>query len=241
MTVQYTMDDIARHRGRTAPAAALPGRSGPVPGTAGKRLHVAILGAAVPMSLGGFIASAPGFDAPLLVERPSQLRGFRGAAVIIHSATPHRTVTATLNGSPHCPPILVLTNVPDTALAIETLRRGATSYLIAGECSRDELLFSLRGTAEGHSSMSPSITTALVQRIHQQGTQGPDDDPADPLTPRDLTVLTLVADGCTNMQIATRLGLSEKTVRNAVSQLYSKIHVGSRAEAIVWWIRRRAV
>jgi DNA-binding NarL/FixJ family response regulator len=241
MTVRYTSDGIDRHLGRTAPAAALRGRSGPGPGTARKRLHVAVLGSAVPTPLSGSIASAPGFDAPLLVERPSRLKGFRGAAVVIHSAAPHRTVTATLNGTLDCPPILVLTNVPDTALAIETLRRGATSYLIAGECSRDEFLFSLRGTAEGHSSMSPSITTALVQRIHQQGTRSPDAEPAHPLTPRDLAVLTLVADGCTNTQIATRLGLAEKTVRNAVSQLYGKIHVGSRAEAIVWGIRRRAV
>jgi DNA-binding NarL/FixJ family response regulator len=173
------------------------------------------------------------------VERTIQLRDFTGAAVVVHSNRPDRLVSAVMDARSGCPPIVVLTNVRDPALAIETLRRGATSYLIAAECSRQEFLFSLVGTTAGHSSMSPSVTAALVQRIHLQAPRSGHEDPTDPLSTRDVAILNLLADGCTNMQIATRLCLAEKSVRNAVSRVYSKIQVGSRAEAIVWWINRR--
>lgn len=173
------------------------------------------------------------------MEHPTQLRVPSISAVVVHSDRPDRTVSATIDACPGCPPILVLTNVGDPAVAIESLRRGATSYLIAAECSRQELLFSLLGTATGHSSMSPSVTTALLQRVHLPAPCGGQDDPFNTLTSRDLTILDLIAQGCTNSQIARHLCLAEKSVRNAVSRVYAKIEVSSRAEAIVWWINRR--
>ena len=210
------------------------------PTRVGGRMRVAIVGDAVSMSLRTLIGSAPGFAAPQSYDRPHQLRGFTGAAVVLRSGDPARAVSAALD---HCPvaTIVVLTDVRDPAVAIETLRRGATSYLIAAECSREEFLFALVGTANGHSSMSPSVTTALVRRFHTQSPRMSDDGREDLLTARDEAILALLAEGCSNMQIAGRLCLAEKTVRNYISRLYTKLRVGSRAEAIVWWLHRRAV
>ena len=239
--VQNAVVDTARHWDGSTRPRPLPRRPHPVPGRVGGRLRVAIVGESVPMSLRTLVGSAPGFAAPQSLERPHQLRGFTGAAVVVQSGDPTRAVSAALDHCPGCPPILVLTDVRDPAVAIETLRRGATSYLIAAECSREEFLFSLVGAANGHSSMSPSVTTALVRRFHLQAPRASSDGLADQLTSRDEAILTLLAEGCSNMQIATRLCLAEKTVRNYISRLYTKIEVGSRAEAIVWWLNRRSV
>lgn len=241
MTMQNAVMGVARPWAGADPVRPLPRRPHAVPGRVGGRLRVAIVGESVPLSLRTLIGSAPGFATPQSLERPTQLRGFTGSAVVVHSAEPVRTVSAALDHCPGCPPIMVLTEVRDPAVAIETLRRGATSYLVGAECSREEFLFSLVGTANGHSSMSPSVTTALVRRFHLQAPRAGSDGLAEQLTSRDEAILTLLAEGCSNMQIATRLCLAEKTVRNYISRLYTKIEVGSRSEAIVWWLGRQSV
>lgn len=205
------------------------------------RLRVGILGESATMSLRTLVGSAPGFAAPQSFDRPYQLRDFTGSVLVVQSNDPPRAVSAVLDHCPAGPAILVITDVRDPDIAIETLRRGASSYLVAAECSRDEFLFSLVGTANRHSSMSPSVTTALVRRFHMQAPRRLEDGLEDLLTPRDEAILALLAEGCSNLQIAGRLCLAEKTIRNYISRLYTKLDVGSRAEAIVWWLHRHAV
>ncbi|HXV91964.1 MAG TPA: response regulator transcription factor [Pseudonocardia sp.] len=233
-----------------APRQGVTGRPaiGPVAGggTAGARatgrlLRIALVGRGIPMSLRTLIGSAPGFGAPVSFDRPQLVRGFTGSAVVVVGDEPGKAVSAVVDGCPGGPPIVVLTDVLDEATAIDALRRGATSYLVTSECSREEFLLALVGTANGASSISPSITTALVRRFHAQQPRCAADDREDLLTERDEAILALLSEGCSNVQIAERLCLAEKTVRNYISRLYSKLEVASRAEAIVWWLNRSSI
>jgi DNA-binding NarL/FixJ family response regulator len=138
-----------------------------------------------------------------------------------------RRVLAT---SPHIG-VLVLTMFEDDDSVFAAMRAGARGYLLKGAL-KGEILRAIRGVASGEAIFGPAIARRLMQYFDAPRT--PDPSTAFPnLTEREREILTLIAEHRTNPEIAHRLGLSEKTVRNHVSNIFSKLQVIDRAQAIL--------
>ena len=107
-----------------------------------------------------------------------------------------------------------------------SLRAGARGYLLKG-ASRQEIFGAIRTVHAGGSLMQPAVTDRLLERIDRGG--GPD---TGNLTPRELEVLTLLARGLKNAEIAGRLFISERTVKFHVGSILAKLGADNRTEAV---------
>ncbi len=125
--------------------------------------------------------------------------------------------------------VVVLTTFDADADVLPAIEAGATGYLLK-DAPRDELLRAIRAAAAGEAVLAPSVASRLVNRVRT-----PD---ADALTPRELQVLALVADGATNRAAGERLHLSEATVKTHLLSIYAKLGVGDRAAAVAEGFRR---
>ncbi len=127
--------------------------------------------------------------------------------------------------------ILVLTMFDDDDSVFAAMRAGARGYLLKGAAG-DETVRAIRVVSSGEAIFSPSIARRLMQYFGApRPTAPPQAFPE--LTEREREILTLIAQGYTNTAIADQLVLSPKTVRNHVSNIFSKLQVADRAEAII--------
>jgi DNA-binding NarL/FixJ family response regulator len=132
--------------------------------------------------------------------------------------------------SPHIG-VLMLTMFEDDDSVFAAMRAGARGYLLKGAL-KAEILRAVRGVARGEAIFGPAIARRLMQYFAAARPDGP--AAAFPqLTEREREILALMAAHRTNPEIARRLTLSEKTVRNHVSNILSKLQVTDRAQAIV--------
>jgi DNA-binding NarL/FixJ family response regulator len=123
--------------------------------------------------------------------------------------------------------VLVISMLDDSTV-FNALKAGACGYILKG-ASGEETIRAIRSAAAGESIFSPTI----AQRIMQHFASPPKAVAFPELTERERDILELLAQGLTNGAIAERLSLSAKTVRNRVSDIFSKLHVSDRAEAII--------
>jgi DNA-binding NarL/FixJ family response regulator len=132
--------------------------------------------------------------------------------------------------SPHIS-ILMLTMFENDDLVFDALRAGARGYLLKGAL-RAEILRALRGVTNGEAIFGPAIAKRLIQYF---AAPPPASAPLlfPELTEREREILDLVAQHFTNIEIAERLSLSPKTVRNHVSNIFTKLQVADRAQAII--------
>jgi DNA-binding NarL/FixJ family response regulator len=127
--------------------------------------------------------------------------------------------------------VLFLTMFEDDDSVSAAMRAGARGYLLKG-ASQDEIVRALRSVASGEAIFGPAIAQRVISYFARSGglagaTAFPE------LTQRENEVLELIAQGRPNASIARHLFLSEKTVRNHVSNIFAKLQVADRAEAIV--------
>jgi len=135
-----------------------------------------------------------------------------------------------LHTSPHIR-ILVVTMYEDDHSVFTAMRAGARGYLLKG-ASPDEVLRAIAAVGSGEAIFSPSIATRLIDFFaNLQPTALPQALPE--LTEREHEILTLLAHGLSNAAIAKQLGLSAKTVSNYVSNIFSKLQVADRAQAML--------
>ncbi|XVQ88354.1 response regulator [Microbispora siamensis] len=126
--------------------------------------------------------------------------------------------------------VLVLSMADDDDAVFAAVRAGARGYVLKGAC-RAELVRAIRAVAEGEAIFGPALAGRLMGYFSDLARKP---EPSFPeLTPREREILGLVAGHLTNVQIAARLGLSQKTVRNHVSSIFAKLRVADRAEAIM--------
>jgi DNA-binding NarL/FixJ family response regulator len=130
--------------------------------------------------------------------------------------------------------ILVLTMHEEEAFFFEALHAGASGYLLKGVPS-DELLNALRAVYEGGVYLSPQLAGNLVQDYLQHNIPAQLDDT---LTPREREILTLIAQGLSNRDIANRLTLSINTVKTHRLHIYQKLDLRDRAGLIDYALRR---
>jgi DNA-binding NarL/FixJ family response regulator len=137
-----------------------------------------------------------------------------------------RRIVAT---SPHIA-VLVLSMYEDDDQVFGALKAGARGYLLKG-ADRGELVRAIRGVASGEAIFGPAIARRLVAFFAARPAVEASVFPE--LTDREREILDLIARGQNNAEITGRLGLSPKTVRNHVSNIFSKLQVADRAQAIV--------
>jgi DNA-binding NarL/FixJ family response regulator len=113
----------------------------------------------------------------------------------------------------------------------EAVAAGAKGYLVHGRFSAEQLAQALHTVAEGGAIIAPALAGELIAAAKGPG------DPSR-LTPRELEILTLVQRGRTNREIGAELGIEEKTVKNHINSIYSKLNISSRFEAMAGGARR---
>jgi DNA-binding NarL/FixJ family response regulator len=139
--------------------------------------------------------------------------------------------------------VIVLTTFDTDELVFEAISAGAQAYLLK-DSDEAEILETIRAVHRGQSRLSPGIARKVLDEFRRQRPSGvvmPDDDgPADEiLTPREEKVLALVSKGKSNREISDIVFLAEGTVKNYVSKIMEKLHVGSRTELAIKALNRK--
>lgn len=143
--------------------------------------------------------------------------------------------------------ILILTIYDDSQTVFGLLESGATGYVLKDE-ALETLVSAVRAAARGETWLSPSVARQVVSRAVGSPPSPPEPPPLPlspspflPLTPREVQVLRLLAQGLDNEAIARRLVVTKRTVQNHVSNIYGKLEVASRTEAMLYAIRHGLV
>jgi two-component system, NarL family, response regulator DevR len=131
--------------------------------------------------------------------------------------------------------VLMLTSFADDEALFASIMAGASGYVLKQVKSGD-LLRAIRAVAAGDSLLDPSVTSAVLDRL-RKGKHLLRDEKLARLSPQEERILSLVADGRTNREIGEELRLAEKTVKNYVSSILSKLEVARRAEAAAYLAR----
>jgi DNA-binding NarL/FixJ family response regulator len=124
--------------------------------------------------------------------------------------------------------IVVMTMLEDDDMVIQALRAGARGYVVKGAAQR-EILGAVRGVHAGQAVMGTDVARRLGSLV---GSPAPE-DPFPDLTARERQTLNLLAGGASTSQIADRLGLSSKTVRNHLSSIFTKLEAVDRTQAVL--------
>ncbi|MEU7133636.1 response regulator transcription factor [Streptomyces sp. NPDC046261] len=129
---------------------------------------------------------------------------------------------------------LMLTSFDDDDALLDAIMAGAAGYVLK-QIKGSDLVAAIRTVASGQSMLDPATTTRLMNSLRgeEEDGGGPQDERLAGLSPRERDVLTLIGDGLTNRQIAQRLFLSEKTVKNHISRMLAKLGVERRIQAAV--------
>jgi len=128
--------------------------------------------------------------------------------------------------------VVMLTMLEDDDSLFAAMCAGARSYLLKG-ADKDEVLATIRSAAAGEARFGPTIARRLTEFFRRANTQGLAVTPFAELTDREREVLDLIASGLDNHRIGARLHVTPKTVSNHISNIFNKLHVSDRAQAIV--------
>jgi DNA-binding NarL/FixJ family response regulator len=119
--------------------------------------------------------------------------------------------------------VLVLTTFDNDADVLPAIEQGATGYLLK-DTPRADLRRAVKATARGETILSPTVANILTQKARAPARQ--------PLSPRELEILALIAKGATNRDIAAKLFITEATVKTHLIHIFAKLEVNDRAAAV---------
>jgi NarL family two-component system response regulator LiaR len=177
-----------------------------------------------------------GFEAVELVDKLSP------QVVLMDLKMPHMNgvqATARIRQAHPDVKILVLTTYDADEWVFDAIRAGAAGYLLK-DTPRADLIAAIKGTAAGQTYVDPNVAGKVFTRVAQSA-PAPDSSVLSVLSERELDVLRLIARGLSNTDIAQRLFLSEGTVRNYVSSIFTKLDVDDRTQAAVIALRHGLV
>ncbi|NUT18732.1 MAG: response regulator transcription factor [Hamadaea sp.] len=130
--------------------------------------------------------------------------------------------TAAITAQPSAPRVVIVTTFDTDADTLPAIEAGASGYLLK-DAEPEDLAAAVRTAAAGRTTLAPTVADRLLSRLRS---------PAVTLTRREIEVLTLVADGLSNQGIASRLHLTEGTVKSHLARVYTKLGVESRTAAV---------
>lgn len=133
--------------------------------------------------------------------------------------------------------IIILTAYAEDHLVMEAIRSGVDGYLLKN-VEADELIKTIISVYGGESVLDSSVTDIIFSSIKKDKSTSTEDSI---LSPKEKEILEMLSLGKTNKEIAAKLSISEKTVRNYVSNIFKKINVSNRTEAAAYWIRNRDI
>ena len=133
--------------------------------------------------------------------------------------------------------ILVLTSFADDDKVFAAVKAGAAGYLLK-DVNHADLADGIRTVHRGESLLHPTVAAKLMREFAQPDRR---DASPDRLTEREMEVLRLLAKGMSNKEIASELGVAEKTVKSHVSNLLQKLHLADRTQAALYAVRERLV
>jgi DNA-binding NarL/FixJ family response regulator len=144
-------------------------------------------------------------------------------------------VTRTLVGEGAPTRILVLTTFDLDEYVFDALRAGASAFVLK-DAPAEELLRAVRSVGRGDAVLDPAVTRRVIERVARLPASDPIRPPAaalGDLSPRELEVLTLVAAGLSNAEVAVRLVVSEATVKSHVSSILAKLRARDRVQLVI--------
>jgi DNA-binding NarL/FixJ family response regulator len=146
------------------------------------------------------------------------------------------TATRRVRNSVPSSRVIVLTNYDEDNLVFSSIRAGASGYLLK-EVSGNQLTNAIRTVADGFSLIYPSVARRVLDEFGRlRGSPAPvdDDQGYSDLTPREREVLKLIASGRANKEIGTELGITERTVKTHISNIFSKLQLTDRTQAALY-------
>ncbi|RLT37642.1 MAG: DNA-binding response regulator [Chloroflexi bacterium] len=126
--------------------------------------------------------------------------------------------------------VLILTSHADEDALFSAVLAGASGYVLK-DLDPTGLQKAIIDVGRGGSLLDPQMATRVLDRMRRGAGQHPADDPFASLSPQEGRILEMIGDGMTNRTIAEHLSLSEKTIKNYVSDIYSKLHIERRSQA----------
>jgi DNA-binding NarL/FixJ family response regulator len=133
--------------------------------------------------------------------------------------------------------VIMLTSYAEDELLFDAISAGASGYVLK-QIGSGELITALEKIGRGESLIDSSLTQKVFQRVREASRKAEDEAFAT-LSDQELKIIALVAKGKTNKEIADAIFLSEKTVRNYVSSILSKLHLATRSEAAAYAVQHR--
>ena len=129
--------------------------------------------------------------------------------------------------------VVMLTMHADEDVIADALQAGAAGYLVK-DCSTDEIADAVRLASNEDAALSPALAGAMLDEVRRiDDAQGPDQI----VTKREIDVLQLIADGCSTPEVAEKLYISQKTVKNHLASIYQKLDARDRTQAVLRAVR----
>jgi DNA-binding NarL/FixJ family response regulator len=131
--------------------------------------------------------------------------------------------------------VVMLTMHADADVVASAIRAGASGYLVK-DCSTEEIAGAVRMAASGDTALSPQLASSMLDELRKL--ERPSDDEADRvITHREEEVLQHIADGCSTPEVAAKLFISQKTVKNHLASIYQKLDARDRTQAVLQAVR----
>ncbi len=130
--------------------------------------------------------------------------------------------------------VVMLTMHADQQVLTSAIRSGATGYLVK-DCSTEEIASAVRMAASGETALSPQLAASMLNEVRRWDLPHKEEERI--ITKREEEVLQLIADGCSTPEVAERLYISQKTVKNHLASIYQKLDARDRTQAVLAAVR----
>jgi two-component system response regulator DegU len=131
--------------------------------------------------------------------------------------------------------VIMLTMHADSEVLADAIRAGASGYLVK-DCSTDEVAEAVRMAAKGDTALSPQLAASMLDEVRRLEAPNPAEEDR-LITKREEEVLQHIADGCSTPEVAERLYISQKTVKNHLASIYQKLDARDRTQAVLQAVR----